>query len=72
MTIESACAAPRRFERFVRLLACALAGLSGRAERLRAEDELQRLPERTLGELGLRRIDLLAGSSLERSRGSDC
>lgn len=60
----------RRFEVAVRRLACGLARLSGRAARLRAEDELWRLPDRTLGELGLRRVDLLAGRAPEDRRGS--
>ena len=50
--------APAATIRMTGLLMAALAALRGRADRLRARDELQRLPDRTLADLGLQRIDV--------------
>ncbi len=49
-------------------LARALAALWTRADRLRAEDELHRLPPRMLADLGLRRSDLAAPAPARPAR----
>lgn len=59
---------PTAQARMAALLAAALAALGGRADRLRARDELRRLPDRTLADLGLRRIDVAPAVDVRAGR----